>query len=159
MKQVQEEDNTLKLNDSMVRKAKQLSRKAQGAKNPFVFVDDWYALPQRAVEWNEEQGEDIIKVPVDKIIGTCPQNINRFQSMRFQNVLKTLAMGDWKTDRPGSELPQLQKVGDFWYVGADGNHRALAFKAMGIEYLTARVTYYDIVHESGIPHKHLRGVE
>lgn len=149
-------NDTIELSHEKKKLAAQLSEQAQNCRTPLKFVDNWYALSEQTVEWNEDRGEKMKEVPVDKIVGTCPQNIHRFQPYRFQKVLKKLAMGEWREEVGKPEAPHFKQVGDFYYIGSDGTHRALAFKALGIEKLYARVTYYDIIHEAGIPHKHLR---
>jgi hypothetical protein len=116
--------------------------------HPLDLVDEWAPCPT----WNdldemspvdvfdpEAVGENVDQwVPMDTVVGTNPNLTSRFVDRRAERILKWMLAGDFQVKH--EDRPHYIKVGDNYYVGADGNHRTLISKAVGVERLYAEVT-------------------
>lgn len=113
--------------------------------HPKDLLDEWKACP----EWQEidrmYEG-DVYKesvtvekwIPISNIVGTVSGNIDRFKKSRIESAFQRLLDGRFEPDH--SRKPHYIEVGGDLYVGADGNHRSIACKVVGLDKILARVS-------------------
>lgn len=143
--------DTLDVSPGQKELAKRMARKIPGEiDHPEQLVErglvnEWKPFPRYEVEWVEEDGEDYMKVPLDQVVGTDELNVTRMKPTRMKKALMLFHMEDY--EKEPSHPPHLMKVKDTgeYFVGTDGNHRTLAHKILGLDYMYARVTYYEEV--------------
>lgn len=102
---------------------------------PRDFVDDWEEAPQ---EFRRDRSADELgtrAVSVDEIVGS--RHPDRFIPQRLERVLYKMLHGGWETAHPNP--PKLAEVNGAFYVHENGNHRTLAYKALGIDRMHAAV--------------------
>lgn len=106
---------------------------------PTDLVDEWAAWrPPREMEYGESETR---MVDVDRIVGTDPMNVDRLVERRLVRIVNTMVEGNWKP-RYNRVVLARHPDGDY-YVTADGNHRVLVHKFVGIDRIYAEVTPYE----------------
>lgn len=101
-------------------------------------LDYWDAQPETNTDYHREDRY----IPVAQIAGTTHKDVtnpDKFVPRRLRKVLMWLIAGRFevKHDNP----PIVEKIHGRYYVTANGNHRVIAFKALGIERIYASVIY------------------
>jgi len=76
-------------------------------------------------------------VSVSDIIGTGAGAADRLEQERLKIILELLIGGEFEKEYERS--PKIEGIGGDYYVAVDGVHRTLAFKAIGLEEIYARV--------------------
>lgn len=108
--------------------------------HPLDVLDEWKSVEETMDYWNAqpETGAGYHRahrfIPVSQIAGTTHKNItdpDKFVPRRLRKVLKWLLAERFEVrhDNP----PIVEKIHGHYYVTANGNHRVIAFKALGID--------------------------
>lgn len=128
----------MSLDEQQEAKLEELLRDLHSDMKPLDLVDEWRAAPNRVgLEW-EERGYEYVSV--DSIVGTEGHNVERLDAGRLRRVLEMLREGQFEKEHRFP--PVLCKVGSEYFVDADGNHRVLAHKYLGLEKVYAEVVEY-----------------
>lgn len=135
----------LDLSDNQRQKALELATKIDRGKitKPQDIVDEWEPIPDKGLVWGKDLVEDDTKylhINTERLIGTARQNIERLEKDRMLNILEIIWKNNYK--HRGFEPPQLVLINGRYYVNSDGNHRALAHKALDTDDMYAKVTRY-----------------
>lgn len=129
---------TLSLTEAQERRAEELLEMLYSEITPAEVVDEWRAAPNRVgMEW-EELGCEYVRV--EDIVGTEGHNVERLDAGRMRQVVKMLVGGEFEVE--SRFPPVLCKVDGEYFVDADGNHRVLAHKYIGIDEIYAEVVEY-----------------
>lgn len=104
-------------------------------RSPTDVVESW-ETPKVVVDDSEYDGtfprdEDFISPA--KIAGTFHSTIHRVETGRLQTILKWMVEGEFQTQHMCP--PVVQKREDRYYVTADGHHRCMVAKAVGLDEL------------------------
>lgn len=108
------------------------------------LVDEWEPIPPSVSGSFSESVAVEQVVPVEEIRGggRCQNVIPE----RIESILHKMLHGGWDLHR-GRKPPQLIQTKFGYYVDADGNHRALVYKILGLDTLYAEVC--DLRHGRG----------
>lgn len=134
---------TLKLTDEQREKAyhiiQTLHSNPDKITHPTDLINEWVPQPSHdKITWTGNTEEQYVNT--DNIIGTEAMNTDRLEPSRLMKTLARLVNNQYH-EQPRSP-PSLNKIEDEYYVGADGNHRCIIFKALGIEQIYAEVNEY-----------------
>lgn len=128
-------DETISLTSEQRERANEMLEQLDGESEPQDFVDEWRVAPNRVgMEWKEEAYQ---YVPTGMIVGTEGHNVERLVPGRLRSVVEKLLAG--KFEKEPRFPPALCWVDGEYFVDADGNHRVIAFKYIGIEEVYAEV--------------------
>lgn len=129
---------TISLTEQQRKRAFEMLNKLDSTSKPKDFVSEWKATPDRiGREW-DDLGERYVQV--DEIVGTEPQNVERLEPKRLIDIIKKLTRGKFVKEH--RYPPALCEVNGEYFVDADGNHRVLAFKYIGINRIYGEVLRY-----------------
>lgn len=106
-------------------------------------LDEWRTEPEDG-EWREGSKARERMVNPEKIVGTDGINVDRFLPNRLLKALRLIGNEEYhqKPEYPPNLNYYPEK--DEYYVGADGNHRAIAFKALGLDEIYAEVVPHQL---------------
>lgn len=132
--------DTLTLSEKQEEKARKIIKTIDLESEPSDFISLWEPTPEKRqeLEWKDE-GTRYVRV--DNIVGTEPFNTNRLVPGRLEDILRKMIEG--KFEKEHSLPPVLSKVDGKYYVDADGNHRVLAHKMLGIEKIYAEIIEFN----------------
>lgn len=132
-------DTYVTLSESQQQKATELVSivESKNAVVPADLLNRWEPAPEtQRTDWSTETRW----VSPDNIIGTVPMNVDRFVSARALKHLERLQSGEFEAQFVFP--PSLKQVEGELYVDADGNHRSIIFKFLGIERMWAEIVVY-----------------
>lgn len=104
---------------------------------PTTLVDSWEPAPEtHTMEWETSKRW----VHTSNIVGTVKMNIERCDARRMLKHIERIERNDFDLKHPCP--PALKQVDGEFYVDADGNHRVLLFKSIGVNKIWAEVVRY-----------------
>lgn len=131
---------TYSLTKEQERRAKTIIQNVNSYSSPSELVDSWEAAPSN-LSYDQFEEKRNVKVPVERIQGTDKHNINRLVNSRLESIVRLLLEGRFEKRRQKRGVPHYICVnGNDYFVDSDGNHRTIAFKAIGIDNIYADVT-------------------
>jgi hypothetical protein len=133
--------DTLTLTDEQVEQARQMREAIEGGaiSHPTDVVDEWGTYSGNAIPMDREWDRCRRYVPVEDIQGPTDGRTDRMEPNRLDNALWLMLGGHY--EREPNRPPHLVKREGDYYIGADGIHRSLVFKALGFSEMFAQVEY------------------
>lgn len=131
---------TISLTSGQEERAEELLEMLYTDITPDEVVDEWRAAPSRVGMEGEVLGEHCVLVA--DIVGTEGHNVERLDAGRMRRVVEMLVQGEFELEHHFP--PVLCKVNGEYFVDADGNHRVLAHKYIGIDEIYAEVVEYTV---------------
>lgn len=139
---------TLSLNSNQRPRAYEILRRLRDEEieHPLNVLDKWESVEERYDYWanvHDLEGEVTREkryVAVPDIVGTLHKDLtdpSKFKARRLEKIVKWLISGCFEKEHHAP--PILEQIQDRYYVSANGNHRVIAFKAIGIEEMYATV--------------------
>lgn len=141
LREIMSRGDVVQLTSNQLNRVEELIEEIDTFSEPEDVVDEWKEEP--AYEEREYlDREERMFYQTENIVGTCEMNIDRFVKGRFLKTLRLLKKGKYRKEPHFP--PQIHYFQDKneGYIGSDGIHRCLAFKAVGIEEIFIRASFY-----------------